>query len=469
MRRLTARPRVVGRRALLGAAAAVPVAAGLAGCGPGTNLLAPRPGLRVAVSFSAAELASFRRVLDSLDHLPGFGPKSYPVNLVPLGDDIPAALTARGAGRPDLVMLPRPGLVAENLDDLEPLPPGVWPRGDADDTYAPVWRSLLFHRRPGTGTRVPYGLPFKLADKSLVWYRPCLFDQLGVIPPASWSDWLVLNAELADRGVAPLALAGADGWTLTDFFENVLLAHSPDVYDRLGGPAPRPWDAPEVAYALGQLGRMWGAPGALSGGVRRSLVQQLPDAVLEVVRYHRAAMVVTTDFAEPIVRQFHQAPAGCSDDLGIFEFPGDHGDAPVVAGGDVAVLTAPARPEAKDLLRRLAHPQAPLTWIRNDGGFIAAHRRAPQDGYSDEIAPFARALHAGRFRFDLSDQLGAVGAGEGLWRVLQDFLAEVGDGRGGRAGRADAAAESAVRKLLAFERSRSGEGATAPGGGPHDR
>jgi two-component system, NtrC family, sensor kinase len=30
-----------------------------------------------------------------------------------------------------------------------------------------VWQSLLLHRHPDTGTRVPYGLPFKLAHESL--------------------------------------------------------------------------------------------------------------------------------------------------------------------------------------------------------------------------------------------------------------------------------------------------------------
>lgn len=87
----------------------------------------------MAVTWSAAELASFRRVVDNLRRLPG--EMTYHVDLLPYGDDISAALAARGAGRPDVVLLPRPGLVAENLEVLAPLPAKSWP---TPGTYPPV-------------------------------------------------------------------------------------------------------------------------------------------------------------------------------------------------------------------------------------------------------------------------------------------------------------------------------------------
>ncbi len=450
--------RAVSRRAVLRGVGVSCVAAGLAGCGLDGTVLASGPTIRVAVSWSAAELAAFRRLVDQLDRIPGQSPKPYSVALVPFGDDISAALSARGAGRVDVVMLPRPGFVPENLDVLEPLPPGVWPDPLTKDTYAAVWRPMLLRAakpqecglaptvRADPG--VPYGLPFKLAHKSLVWYRRCLFDAIGAEPPTTWDAWIELNARLVGSGVAPLALAGADGWPLTDFFENVLLGGAPCAYDALAQPAPRPWGTPEVREAFLRLGAMWSPAGALSGGVRRSLVQQYPDAVLEVFRYHRAAMTVAPDFAEPIVRRFGADDSGCADDVGIFAFPGpDESHRPVMAGGDVAVLTRPARPEAKDFLKRLAHPSAPLAWIEADHGFIAANRDTPQR-YSPEIAAFARQLHDEPFHFDLSDQLDVLGGREGLWRVLQDFLSRVGDGA---TDEVEVATDAAVHRLTAME------------------
>ena len=53
---------------------------------------------------------------------------------------------------------------------------------------------------------------------------------------------------------------------------------------------------------------MWGRAGALSGGAGKALVQQFPDAVLEMCRYGRAAMVPAPDFAESVIRRFAADP-----------------------------------------------------------------------------------------------------------------------------------------------------------------
>jgi alpha-glucoside transport system substrate-binding protein len=405
--------------------------------------------VRVAVAWSAAELVAFRRLLDDLDGLDGWGPKPYAVEPVPLGDDISTALAARGAGRVDIVMLPMPGLVWENRDVVRPLPPEILSYSDFEGTYDLVWRDLLCDPNEG-GDAAAYGLPFKLAHESLVWYRPCVFAEYGLEPPSTWEEWTQVNAELAHRGVAPLAVAGADGWMLTLFFENILLGHSPCAYQALRRGAPRPWDHPRVRDALVLLGQMWGAPHALAGGVRKSLVQQFPDAVLEVFRYHRAAMVLVPDFAQPFVHEFGRPEHDtCRDHWDIFAFPGvGAAKPPLIAGGDAAVLTQAAVDDAEDLITRLAHPSAPKTWITGHGGFIPANRNTPQSSYRGNVAPFARQLHDQSYEFDLSDQIGVIGGREGLWRVLQDLLAEVGDGR---ADRAQVAADRAIERLMTLE------------------
>jgi len=387
----------------LGAAATLLVT----GCS--SDVLGLRRSVRVAVSWSGQELRAFHRVLDGLGRL------DYPVDVVPLGDDISTAFGARSTRRPDIVMLPQPGLVPRQLEDLEPVPDEVAALGRAR-----LWDELLVQNGK------TYGVPFKTAHKSAVWYRPSVFREIGVQPPRLWADWLALNQTLTRAGITPLSLAAGDGWVLTDFLENVLLGIAPTVYSGLAtAKDPRPSRQPQFAAALRLLGTMWSAPGALAGGVKRSLVQQFPDALVEVFGHRRAAMVLASDFAEPVVRSF----AADLDDIDLFTFPPltPGAPAPVVVGGDVMVLPKPTTDDARDLVRRLSAPTAADPWIE-EGGFLVDGRVS---GYSPELTRLAEQLtRPGELlSFDLSDRLGRIGDINGLWRVLTDFLINVG-GRG---------------------------------------
>jgi alpha-glucoside transport system substrate-binding protein len=288
-------------------------------------------------------------------------------------------------------------------------------------------------------------VPFKTAHKSAVWYRPSALRKVGLPPPTQWNEWLALNQALTQAGITPLSLAAGDGWVLTDFLENLLLAASPSTYRDLAvADPPRLSDQPVVEAALRLLGAMWSAPGTLAGGVERSLVQQFPDAVVEVFGHRRAAMVLASDFAEPVIRTFAADPA----DVGLFTFPplGPLPTGPVLVGGDVMVLPRPATEDARDLVRRLAAPTAPDPWIRA-GGFLVDGRTT---GYSPELGRLADQLVApGTIReFDLSDRLGRLGDIDHLWRVLTDYLVRVG-GRGSSV--LPAAVDTAMAELKELE------------------
>lgn len=366
--------------------------------------------VRVAVSWSATELAAFRDVLEQGDL------DEY--ELIPLGDDIDAALGARTTGRPDIVALPQPGHVVGNVANLERLDDDLWHK-----EYDRIWSP-----RP-LPAEAHYALPFKLAHASVVWYRAKTFEEHGWLPPRTWQEWLALNETIinADAGLAPLALGGADGWMLAGFFQNVLLRSFPGTFDALvERREPDLWRSGDVRSAFELLGEMWARPGAIAGGPRRALVQQFPDAVLDVFRYGRAAMVVAPDFAESVIRRFG-VPA---DEVGTFLFPAPTPmSRPLAVRGDLLVLTRPASGSARDMIRYLAGPTAPIPWIRDTGGFIAANPETDNLGhYSPILTPLVHDLRVQEIRFDLSDQLGAAGGREGLQRVLQNFALALGDG-----------------------------------------
>jgi alpha-glucoside transport system substrate-binding protein len=412
--------RTVRRRTVLRAAVLAP----MAGLGAGCSGLARSAGLgdvvRIAVSWSATELSAFHRVL---------GPRARDCEVIPLGDDIDAALGANLTGRPDLVALPQPKLVSGNLERLAPLPDDVWNQG-----YGEFWSRQL-----RSDDDRHFAVPFKVGHASVVWYRKRLFAEHGLEPPSTWTDWLVLNERIAERtGVAPLALGGADGWLLARFFENVLLRHFDRAYTAIAAGERGVWGGEDVRTAFEMVARMWGAPGALAGGAERALVAQFPEAVLEVFRYHRAAMVPAPDFAESVIRTF----GVLDDDVGTFTFPAVAGlERRLVVSGDLLVLTEPASTAAHSVIRHLSTPDAPLPWIRDTGGFISANPETDLSGYSPILRDLALELRTRELQFGLSD---SVALGGVLHEVLQDLLRAFAGGVDPAAAAAIAAASMAA-------------------------
>ncbi|WP_330180525.1 extracellular solute-binding protein [Nocardia sp. NBC_01503] len=402
------------RRAVLRAGAVLPLAAACAPEGFGSR----SDAVRIAVSWGGSELEAFESVLDALRF-------DHPTEVIPLGDDIG---TVFGAGRsaPDIVMLPQAGQVRNLAEDgrLRALDDGLW---SATAQYADGWRTLL--RIATAGDRL-YGLPFKMACKSLIWYDRERLRRFGLPDPETWPirDWPGRMDALADSGMSLLALGAADGWVLTDFFENVLWAEYPEAYDRMADPPlwldPQGRPPADIGSALRDLAAVWGHRHAFPGDIGKTLTRQFPDAIRDVFQHHSAIMVVAPDFAEPIVRDCVPG-TDLEQKVGVAAFPSGGGAeaAPVIAGGDVMVVTRSAKDSAVQLVSLLTQPEAPLPWITRYGGFVAANQRTPQV-YSPLIAPVAT-----RFEhwtaFDMGDRIGSDGGRFELWRILTEFLTEL--------------------------------------------
>jgi alpha-glucoside transport system substrate-binding protein len=410
-----------------------------AACAPDL-LLGSSDAVRVGVSWSGSELAAFHAVLDGLN-LP------FDVEVIPLGDNTDTAFSAGGRSAPDVVLLPQAGRVRELAErkKLRPIAETVW-TDDLGPRYAQHWQLLLRYENRA------FGVPFKAADKSLVWYDRRQFDTYGLGDPAEWTlpDWVNRMEVLAQSPIRLLALAAADGWVLTDFFENALLAESPRIYDELASRSGREWDNPAVRAALTHLGVLWGHRHAFPGGVGVALTRQFSDAVRDVFQHRHAAAVVAPDFAEPIIRSAVRASGrDMRDVVGVAPFPSVNtaSGRPKIVGGDVIVVTREANRRAEDLVEKLAGVHAPLPWIERYGGFLTPNLRT-EATYSPLLASSARELNA-RSAFDLSDRIGAVGAREGLWRVLTEFLIAIGDGAQTRVAES---IERAITALDGFER-----------------
>jgi alpha-glucoside transport system substrate-binding protein len=377
----------------------------------------PARGVRVVAGvWSGWELTQFRKILDAF---PQKG--TWDVSVLSAGNDLRALIANRVArtAAPDVALVQQPQLVKSNAKRLVPLGPaqGV-PEG---------WTRLL------TFDDQVYGTWFKAAHKSLVWYRP---DRL-TREPASWDDWVAVCRDMARQGRPPLAIGAADGWVLTDWFENVLLSIDPATYRGLVERTAS-WRHPSVATALSRLAEIWTIPGVFAGGPRRALLTQFDGALVDVFRHGRAAMVAGGDFCYPIIVQYGTAAAKS------FRFQGRQGEPrPLLVGGDAAVLLKPGSAGGRALIEWLTSPRAAEIWARK-GGFLSLNPHV--EHYPADLAPLAEEIRTEDPTFDLSDQLGGrlAGAdGRGTWKIFQDYFAQIAE----RPSAVSGAVDRAVRAL----------------------
>lgn len=377
--------------------------------------------LEVAAVWSGDEQASFEAVLQAFEDETG-----ATVNVTSTGDDIATVLGTRleGGDPPDVAVLPQPGLLRDlasqgNLVDIEEA------AGDeVDSNFAPVWREI------GSVDGTLYGVWFKAANKSTVWYNTQAFSDAGVSPAEDWES-LISGAEtINDSGVTPFSIGGADGWTLTDWFENVYIRTAgAEMYDQLAT-HEIPWTHESVKTALQTLAEVFGRPELIAGGTNGALQTPFVDSVTQVFSDPpRAAMVYEGDFVAGEIRANTNAVVG--EDADFFPFPSiDGSDPAVIGGGDVAVLLNDTE-AGRELISYLATPEAAEIWAER-GGFTSPNQAVDPDSYPDDTSRrIAEALtEAETFRFDLSDlQPSAFGStpGQGLFKQFQDFLADPSD------------------------------------------
>ncbi|MFI6094337.1 ABC transporter substrate-binding protein [Lentzea sp. NPDC051213] len=343
------------------------------------------------------------------------------VKYTPAGDELPTVLQTRVSGGtpPNVALIAQPGLVAQfaRAGALKPVSGEV--EKAVTEHNAAVWKQL------GSVDSKLYGFTFKAANKSAFWYSDKAFKQVGATPPGTWDDLIKTSKAIAETGLAAVSVGGADGWTLTDWFENVYLRTAgPDNYDKLAR-HEIPWTDPTVRKALEELAKLWGDPTLIDGG---ALQTEFPKSVINVFgEPAKAAMVFEADFVASVITTNTQAKVG--QDAKFFPFPSVAGSKEaVVAGGDMAVQFKDDK-ATTELMKFLASPESGQTWA-GLGGFLSPNKDIPASAYPDEVTQdlARRIVDAGdNVRFDMSDLApaafgGTKGAGE--WKDLQDFLAD---------------------------------------------
>ncbi|MBW3668974.1 MAG: extracellular solute-binding protein [Actinobacteria bacterium] len=403
-----------------------------AGCGDdddGDNGAAPTGGggddlevptnvggsMEVSAVWSGEEQAAFKQVLDAFTARTG-----TTVTFTSTGDDIATALRTRLAGGspPDVAILPQPGLLRD-LAGQNALQPIEEAAGRAiDRNWADDWRTL------GTVNNQLYGLFYKAANKSTVWYNVGAFRTAGVEPPETFDELMRIAGTIRDSGIPPFSIGGGDGWVLTDLFENIYIRQAgPEKYDQLTT-HDIPWTDPSVKEALRTMARVLD-PALVNGSAVSTTFVQSVDNVFK--KPPAAAMVIEGDFVPGVAT----VPAEPETDYNVFDFPSVGGSDPMVVGGGDAVVMMKDTPQARAFLTFLTTAEAAEIWARQ-GGFASPNKAVDEAAYANAIQRRnALALaNAETFRFDMSDLApaafgGTVGRGE--WAILQDLARNPGN------------------------------------------
>jgi ABC-type glycerol-3-phosphate transport system substrate-binding protein len=393
-----------------------------------TSVVTAQDGGAVTVmsAWAGSEEIGFRAVLDAFTASTG-------VEYTYEGDrDVQDTVQTRIAGGnpPDVAIIPRPGVMAQLARDgsLVPLTSGDDPVIRPDflgENYSQAIIDL------GMVDGEFYGLMAKANSKSTVWYRPAEFEEMGLEVPETFDDLVAVTEAFAEAGKTPWSIGGLDGWTLTDWFENIYVrVVGPEEYLALFVDHEVAWTDEGVVEAM-ELWKQVVAPTdeRLAGGAEGTLSTGFQDAFAlllqsEVGLHYEGGFM--NAFAEESFPELV-----CGTDYAFFLFPAvsEEMGAPVVGGGDLAMLINDT-PEARQLINFLASEEANTIWATTpEGPVISPNRNVALDAYEHPCkrAEAEQVVNASGFVFDGSDLApGAVG-GDAMFTGLQDFIANPDD------------------------------------------
>lgn len=333
---------------------------------------------------------------------------------------------AEAGSAPNIAVFPQPGLAADMAKRgfLTPLKPGTgdWIR----ENYAAgqSWVDLGTYAGKD-GKQHLFGFFYKVDVKSLVWYSPENFEDMGYEIPTTMEELKALNDQIVADGGTPwcigLGSGGATGWPATDWVEDLLLrTQPPSVYDAWVTNSIK-FNDPRIIAAIEEFGAFARNDKYVAGGagtVASTDFRDSPKGLFQsppLCYMHRQASFIPAFFPEGTVvgedADFFYFPAYESKNLG----------KPVLGAGTVWAITNNSK-GAHDLIKFLQDPEAHETWMALKG-FLTPHKGVDPSKFSDPTLRKMNEilLNATTFRFDGSDLMpGGVGAGT-FWTGMVDY------------------------------------------------
>jgi len=370
----------------------------------------PLPTIEVFGPYRGEEAVRFAASFAPFEEQSG-----YDVRYVGTGSfatDIQTRVTE--ADYPDIAIFPQPALILDIASKglLARLPDSIISADTSD-------KSSL-----GSDTIERYAVWFRGSAKSLVWYRPPVFEERGYELPTTWDELTALSDTMVEDGVAPWCLSiesfGSTGWVGTDWIEDIVLREQgATFYDQWVAGDAR-FDSAEIRHAFSTFGAIVHGTNTVLGGTNRILNTPWQDAAEPMFEDPQRCMMQrqASFWASNI-------PPGFvfGEDVDFFVLPGiTNAPPPVLVSGEL-VAAFNERPEVAAFMEFLATPAAGEGWAEL-GGFISPHEDFDASFYGSEIDRKAGLVieDAPYIRFDGSDVMPSVVGTGTFWQAMRVYI-----------------------------------------------
>jgi len=314
-------------------------------------------------------------------------------------------ISTRAGSAPNLAVFPQPGLAADMAAQglLTPLPEGTAEFVAENYAAGQSWVDLGTYADPDGNDQL-YGLFYRVDLKSLVWYSPDAFDEMGYDIPETMEELKALTQMIVDDGGTPwcigLGSGAATGWPATDWVEDMMLrTQPPEVYDAWVS-NEMPFNDPAVIAAIEEFGAFARNDAFVQGGAQAVATTDFRDSPAGLFSIppscymHRQASFIPAFFPDG---------TAVGEDVDFFYFPAfEEADLgrPVLGAGTLFAVTDPSD-AATAMLEFLKLPIAHEMWM-TQGGFLTAHGGVNLETYASdsERAQGEILANATTFRFD---------------------------------------------------------------------
>ncbi|MDX6594038.1 MAG: alpha-glucoside transport system substrate-binding protein [Gaiellales bacterium] len=386
------------------------------GAGSGGTTSTVSGSISVMAVWSGPEQAAFQKVID------GFTAANPDVSVkyTSGGDDLPTVLSTAVAGGnpPSVAFVAQPGLMKDFVTKGA-VKSADYAKADVQENLGESAVDI------GSVDGKLYGVLYKAANKTLVWYNVQAYTDAGVEPAATWDDFIQNGQTIKASGLPAYSIGVDVGWPITDLFENIYLSQAgPDNYDKLSK-HEMPWTDQSVKDALTTMAEVLSDGDNIFGGTDGALQTDFATAATNVLTDPpKAAQIMEGDFVPGSVTTDLKPVEGYN----VFTFPqvGDTANL-MMGGGDIAV-SFEDNPAVQAFMKYLTTTEAAQIWAEQ-GGFASLNKGLDPSIYPSEIerTTAGALIEAEAFRFDMSDlQPAAFGGttGQGMWKIFSDFVAD---------------------------------------------
>ena len=342
-------------------------------------------------------------------------------------NDLPTLIRSRVSGNnpPDIALFPQPGLVLDLAEQG-----AIVPLEETIDLEAVRESVIPGFLESATYEEQVYGVPMRMAVKSLVWYPVPEFEDKGYDVPETSTALTELTDKMKSDGGTPWCIGyesgQATGWVGTDWMEEyVLRTGGPEVYDRWVT-HDLPFNSPEIKAAAAEFEKLAFPDGQVVGGRQAIISTPFGDSPNPMFNdepgcyLHRQGNFITGFFPDPVQQDL-------AANVGVFYFPpvdGGYDGKPLLGGGDIATIFEGSEDNASVVatLEFMASDEFGGPWAAG-GGWLSPYKTFDNSQYSDEITKQIAdlAVDADVFRYDASDLMPAVVGAGTFWRGMTEW------------------------------------------------